>query len=513
MLLHRKLLLLLAILLVGGSLGMTARYGLHLRSESYRAEVEQDISRFFELPCDLGRIRGHTFESRRFEDITLWLPDRRDRVFTCITAIWHEKEKDGEERNELDLIDGLLVLGTDRWRRDDYRQVFESGLGHDFEDLHLHRVDLSNFEISFARGDVAIHCRNTSGTIDMSNPDDGVAHLRAYELNDHRVSQGVGIFARFSPDNGVEVSEFTLTLPEVPLASVGIGPALGGNITTGRFAGQMEYRATDHGPEVWLGGELLDVDLTEVTGALPLGPFVGRLSVHVDWAKVADSTVTHFRGRGTITDFSLAPFAPLLGQETLSGTATFNIDPVDLALGHVNRLRLDGSVNDLTLEALLHPWGAGSATGRLAVRVNNLDIVEDNIRAADVEVTVVPPPGEAGTIDRELLLSAAERALGFSWPESLPKRILPEKVEYAEFGMRLLVRDNQLRVLGTHGPEGKTLLTIKVFGKPIGLIREPSRTIDLGPYLAGLLERIRTYDASRVRRWWHSDAGSGADDG
>ncbi|MBN2560922.1 MAG: hypothetical protein JXQ75_08330 [Phycisphaerae bacterium] len=509
---HRKLLLLLAVLLVGGSLGLTARYGLRIRSHSYRVDVEQGLSEFFELPCDVGQIRGYTFESRAFENVDIWLPDRRERVFSCKTAIWHEKEKDGQPWNELDLIDGLLLLGGDKWLRDDYRQILKSSLGHDFEELDLHRVGMSNFEISFVRRDVAIRCRNTSGTISMSDPDDGIARLVAYELNGHRITQGVQIDARFLPKNGIEVSEFVLTLPEVPLSCIGIGPALGAATTTGRFAGQVEYRRTDSQPEIWLAGDLIDVDLAELTGAVPLGPFVGRLSVSVEWAKLTDSVVTHFRGRGEITDFLLLPFAPLLGQETLSGTATFRIDPIDLALGHVNRLRLDGSVSGLTLQELMQPWGAGMATGKLDIRVNNLDVADDNIRSADVEVTVVPPPGEAGTIDRQLLLSVAEQVLDFTWPEALPKRILPEKVEYTEFGMRLLVRDNRLRILGTHGKDGDTILTIKVLGSPIGLVKERAGTIDLGPHLAVLLDRIRSYDTDRMRQWWRSERERQTDD-
>ncbi len=503
---HRKILLALAVVLVGGSLGWTARYGLHLRSDSYRAEVERGLRDFFELPCDVGRIRGHTFESRVFEAVDVYLPDRRDRVFTCRTAIWHDKQDDGEAHSELDLIDGVLILGTDRWQWEDYRQVFESGLGHDFADLQLHHVSMSDFEVYFARGDVAVRCRKTSGTIDMSDPADGIAHLVAYELNGRQVNQGVQIDARFLPKNGVEVSEFVLTLPEVPLEAIGIGPALGGDITAGRFAGQVQYLRTAEQGEVWIRGKLTDADVAELTRALPLGPFVGRLSITVDWAKVVNSVVTHFRGHGQVADFSLSPFAPLLGQDDLSGTAMFNIDQVDLALGHVNRLRLDGSVQGLALQELLRPWGAGSATGQLAIRVNNLDVVDDVIRSADVEITAVPPPQEKGTIDRSLLLSVAEKTLGFTWPAAIPQAILPEQVEYTEFGMRLLVRDNHLRVLGTHGEGGDTILTIEVLGRQIGLMKERSGTIDLGPHLADLLERVRSYDPSRMRQWWESRA-------
>lgn len=506
MLLHRKILLLMALILVGGSLGWTTWYGLHLRSESHRLEVQAGLAEFFELPCDVGRVRGHTFESRVFHDLAIWLPDRRDLVFTCKTAVWHDKVVGGQPRNELDLIDGRLVLGTDRWQWEDYRQVFQSGLGHDFEDLNLHHIAMSGFELLFERGDVAVRCRETSGSIDMSDPEDGVARLRAYELNGYRISQGVQIDARFLPRNGVEITEFILTLPEVPLAAVGIGPALGGDLKSGRFAGQVQYRRTSEQPELWLRGTLLDAELAELTAAAPLGPFTGRFSVTVDWARIAGSVVTHLRGSGRIEDFSLAPFAPLLGQDTLAGVAAFNFNPIDLALGHINRLRLDGTLTGLTLQEVLRPLGAGSATGMLNVRVNNLDVVDDGIRSADVEVTVVPPPGAPGTIDQALLLSVAQSVLDLKWPEALPKSILPEQVEYAEFGARLLVRDNQLRILGTHGKKGETILTIKILGQSFGLINEPAGTFDLEPRLAELLRRVRSYDAHRVRQWWESRA-------
>ena len=504
--LHRRILL-LSIVLVGGSLGATGYYGLHLRSEAYRAEVEADLSAYFELPCDLGRIRGHTFDSRAFEDVAIWLADRRDRVFFCKTAIWCEKKADGQPANELELADGQLILGSDRWVKEDYRKVLESGLGHDFSDLDLRRVGMSGFQILFVRSGVSIRCGNTSGTIDMSDPQDGVARLVAYELNGHRITQGMQIDARFLPRNGLEVSEFVLTLPEVPLAVIGVGPALGGEITSGRFAGQVQYLAAEGAPEIWLSGQLRDVELAELTGRLPCGPLAGHLTVTVDEARLADVTVTHFRGHGQICDLELAPLAALLGAEGVSGTATLNIDPVDLAMGRVNRLRLDGRVSGLTLEELLRKWGRGSATGDLTIRVNNLDVVDDHIRSADVEIFVVPPGGETGTMDRDLLLSVAEKALDFSWPESVPKRILPEKVEYASFGMRLLVRDNLLRILGTHGDGGRTILTIKVFGQPIELVKEQPGTIDLGPYLARTLEGARTYDTDHVREWWRSRKG------
>ncbi|HVP11530.1 MAG TPA: hypothetical protein VMV94_10125 [Phycisphaerae bacterium] len=504
MLPHRKYLLILTIVLVGGSLGWTAAYGLRLRSESYRASVEDKLSRFFDLPCNLGGIRGHTFASRAFENVEVWLPGRRDRIFRCDQAIWWEKHRDDRASNELELNKGLLLLGTDRWRGDDYGQVFRSGLGHNFEDLDLTQVKLSDFEIGFDRGGVSIRCRDTSGLIDMSNPKDGVAHLVAYELGGHRVSQGVRIEARFLPQNGVDVSEFILMLPEVPLASIGISSVLGSRVSTGQFAGRVQYRKTADEPEIWLDGRLEDADLAELTAALPLGPFPGRFSVSVDGAKITGSTVTHFLGRGRLSGLSLSPFGPLVGRSSLSGSASFNFDSVDLALGHINRLRLEGTVSDLVLEEWLQLLGHGSATGRLVIRVNNLDVVDDRVRSADIEINALPPADAPGTIDRDLLLEAAEKAFDFSWPPSLPRELLPDKVEYAELGMRLLVRDNHLRILGTHGADGDTILTIKLLGTPVAVVKEQPATIDLTPVLGDLLAAARAYDPAQMRDWWRS---------
>ena len=506
---YRKSLLVASVLLVGGSVTWTATSAYHLRSDAYRRDVQQDLTRFFELPCDLGGVRGRTFSSRTFEDVVIWLPDRRDRVFSCEAAIWQENEANGVESNELDLVSGMLAIRSDKWVKGDYRHVLESGLGHDFEDLKLVRVGMEAFEVSFERGDFLLICRDTSGAIDLNDPKVGVARLHAYELNGRRIDQGVQIHARFKPEGGVQVSELVLTVPKVPLESMGIGPLLGGKIQYGEFAGSLQYIDHAETPEVWLKGELADVELAEVTQSMAWGPLSGRFSVSVDAARVSGEVVTHFRGKGRIDNLELAPFTRLFGRGDLAGAASIHLDAVDLALGHIERLRLSGNVSGISLEDWLRPWGRGSATGRLSIRNNNLDIVDDNIKSCDIEVVVLPPPGQPGTIDRALLLSAAEEALNFSWPSALPQNLLPEKVEYVEFGMRLLVRDNKMRILGTHGASGDTILTIRVGGMSFGVIKEESDSLDLEPYLVALRRKAESYDRDRVREWWQSRTGSG----
>jgi len=501
---RRRVLSLLVLVLVGGSLVWTAGYGLRLRSESYRGRVERNLTAFFQLPCRVGRICGHTFNSRVFRDVEVWLPDRRDRVFSCGQAIWWERRNNGETFNELELADGLLILGTDRWAREDYRQVFQSGLGHNFEELDLSTVKLSDFTISFDRGGVSIRCGDTSGIIDMSKPGEGLAHLVAYELGGSRVSQGVRIEARFLPRRGVEVSEFVLALPEVPIGCIGLTQVLGSAGAQGRFAGRLRYYKTGDEVTLLLDGAIEDANLSDWAGLLPGVPIAGRFSMSVNEARIAGDIVTCFRGRGTISDLTLDSFAPLWGRSTIAGTATLNVDSVDIALGHVNRLRADGLISGMLLEQLLELWGRGSATGRLAVRINNLDVAEDRIRSADIEITALPPPDRAGTIDRDLLVAGAEKAFDFTWPEALPRDLLPDKVEYTHLGLRLLVRDNEMRILGTHGARGDVILTVSVFGAPIPLVKEQKNTVDLTPYLDSLFVRLRSYEPSQTGEWWQS---------
>lgn len=501
---HRKLLLSVCILLGGGSLAWTAGYGLYLRSDGYRAGVIEDLVKFFEMPCDVARIRPSTFSSRVFEDVRVWLPNRRDQVFRCRRAVWHEGKVDGRESNHLELVDGILNLGTDRWQLSDYRQVFQSGLGHDFEDLNLDEISLRDFEMGFVRGTVAIRCRDTSGILEMKSPTDGVARLVAYELNGYRIEQGVQIDARFTPKMGINVSQVHLRLPHVPLATLDLSRSLGAEITTGQFAGSIEYRGMQDDPEAIVQGDLIDADLAQLTARLPIGPLTGRVRARLEHGRITHSVLTHLRGEGEVAGLTLAPFAVLVGQQTLAGEARFNLHVIDLALGHVRRLVFDGEVRGASLAQWLNLWGRGAATGELTVQVHSLRVADDRIEWGDIEINAVPAPGQRGTIDRGLLLELAEKAGGLSIPDFLRNQ-LPEKISYARLGLRLQIRNNQLRILGTHGDKGDTILTIELFGRPIGVLSSLSATINLEPWLQLALDRLRAYDPQRMREWWRGN--------
>ncbi len=504
MFLKRKwVLLVCSIVMAGGSLILTTAYGLHIRSDSYRREVERELAEFFRLPCEIDRVRARTFSSRAFEGVSIHLPEKRARVFDCRKAIWHEERINGRQTNRLDLFNGALVLGSDQWRREDYWLVFESGMGHDFAELSLTRVQLADFEVAFRRNELDLRCKRVEGDIDMSGSDEGVARLHAMELNGVEVREGVSIVAHFAMKNGLDVTDVTLDVPVVPLASLGLESAVDGEITRGRFSGTVRYenRPSQASPETWVSGQLEDASLSELTRRAPLGPYEGNVSVNIEAARFSQSTVTHLRGRGRVTDLAFHSFAPLLGVEQLSGEASITLDPIDLSLGSIHRMRLEGVVRGVLLQDVLGALGTGAATGRVVIWINNVDFVENAIKSADIEVAVVPVEGQRGTISRGLVLDVAKRFFNFTWPESIPQNVLPESLEYAEFGLRAVVRDNQLRILGTHGEKKDVILTIKLFGRNFGIVREQPGTIDLTPHIEEALDRLRTYDPKKVRQW------------
>ncbi|MBX3394271.1 MAG: hypothetical protein KF841_02770 [Phycisphaerae bacterium] len=499
--LQRRLILGLVAIVAGGSIAVTAGFAIHLRSESHRLSVEAELTDFFHLPCEVGQILGSTFSSRRFENVVIHLPDRRDQVFTCTNATWHEDAVDGRYVNRLEMHGGSLMLGSEHWERGDYRTVLESGLGHDFAELNLSRVDIADFLVVFRQAGFSLQCAGVEGVVDLQAGEHGVARLRAYRLNNAAVEEGVSIAARFDIRNGLNVTDVALDLPTVPLASIGLDAMLGTASPKGRFSGEVRYLrpASEEPPEVRVSGKLTDVQLSELTQRVPFGPFEGQASVDVDEARISNSLVTHLRGGGSIRNLSLSAFAGMLNIEKLSGKASLSVEPVQIALGQIHRLRMEGRVDGVMLDEFLGVIARGNATGRLTIRVHNFDIEENAIKAADIEVVAVPPPGRPGTIDRGLILSAAQQFLDFTWPESLPQSILPEKLEYVQFGARLLIRDNQLRILGTHGPSGDVILTIRVFGQDFGVVKQRPGAIDLTPAINAILERVRTYDPHRVR--------------
>jgi hypothetical protein len=80
--------------------------------------------------------------------------------------------------------------------------------------------------------------------------------------------------------------------------------------------------------------------------------------------------------------------------------------------------------------------------------------------------------------------------------------VLPERVEYASLGAKLVIDGEVLRVRGTHGTDGRTILTVRALGRDLPIVKELDRTFPIGPLLAQIREKLATYDVEDVREWW-----------
>lgn len=499
---YRKLILLACVLIVVGSIGGTAWFACRLHGTAYRQQVERDVTAFFAMPTSISKVRGRTFDSRDFLNVVVRLPSSDDVVFRCDTATWIEETSN---RHFLSLEDGVIVLGDAVWKDRKYRDLLRQGIGQDLQELDLRGIHVDDFRIEFQKEEFHLTCSGATGDIDLSQKHHGIARFTAHQLNGQPVPEGVRIVAEFLPDNGIEVRDIRLAVPSIPLPALRLESFLAAPVTRGSFDGNIHYQISgkDGRSEVDVGGRIEDAELAELTQTVPYGPFQGNVSLTVDDARFADRLITDFKGRGAIRDLRFSSFAPLFEMPALDGMASFVFDDVDVSLGAVHRIKLNGDVEGVSLEQLLNRWAEGGATGTVTIRVNNFELVNETIRSADIEVSVTPPVGAKGYVERKLLLDIAERVLGFEWPSAIPKQMLPQRVEYAAIGARLIVRDNQLRVLGNHGAGGRAIVTIRdpIFGSEVAVAKERAETYDLAPYVQKAFERMRSYRPEDVKDW------------
>ena len=503
MLFRRKLILMIAMVLVVVPVGATIGFGAYLRSELYRSTVEEWLTTFFELPATLGRVSPRSLTSRVFEDVELWLPDRRARIFACRQAVWAQRA--GSELYELDIRDGSLTIGSEAWQLSDYRHVLYSGLSHDFSSLNLAEVRLVNIDLKVVRRGINFIVSRASGTVvfepgELDGAEYGRAMLWAHSLNGQRVEKGIRILARFSPLGGLTLHDVTLDVPWIPVSALGIDGALRTRITDGEFRGQISYREQNEAWELQLTGEVRNVLLREFTQRLPGGPLSGRMDLSIDDLYLHDGVPRRLRFRGHLREVALAPLAALLGGPRIEGTGDLIIESARIEDGRIRQLSLRGAVDGVSLKTITARLGQGVITGQLSLAVNSLHVVDNEIRAADIDVIAVPPAGGTGTIDRTLIIGALNSLMGIDLSRLAP--LLPEKVPYVKFGVKCLVDDGTLRFLGTHGPRGETILTVRVLGRDWPIFDQPSTSIELKPLLDQLERQARELDLGDLRQWW-----------
>ena len=504
---HRKILLALTIIVVPGSLTSTISYALHLRGRGLRERVAADLSRRMGLDVEIHSITPLSFSRRQFNDITVRLARGQTEIGRVGRAVWRMEQTGAGETHALDISNGWLLVGTGDWAPDDYQRLLKSGFGHDFAALNLAEINVQHIDFRWRHPDFSMTAPAADGIIFFDEEGRGRAVLTVYALNETTVDEPIHVSAWFTPGRGMAFQKVEVRMGDIPLTALALDALLGGTAGTGTFAGRITYRET--APPRWvmeIGGALRGARLDELTGRIIGGPFDGVVDVVIDRAALSpgpdhQTQLQSLRFSGSLRELQLAQFAPLFREPELNGRIDLTVHQADYERPDVKYARLSGRAAEVSLEALTRLLGQGVVTGQLEVRINALAVVDNVIQFADVDLIALPPENGPAFIEKSALATVGRRVFGLDL-----ERILPERVEYVQMGMKLLLDREGMRIRGTHGPEGRTLLTIRLLGRDVGILTQPETVYPVKDLVALVRGRLESYDADAFIRWWSQQA-------
>ncbi len=462
----------------------TGGYALYLRSDAYRESCAAVLSDRLGLPSEIGRVVPRSRAARDFEDIRVWLPERRGMAAVCerATLAYRPRTQD-PDAYDIDLVGGRVELSTRTWLRGDYRSVLESGLKPGFAPDGPHRVTFRNMHVALDADGLQAALRDASGQVDFVGQDEGHAALVCYTLNDHQSTRPVTLKIDFSPRaSGVQLDHVEMVVPELPLAALDLSRLAGLTLQSGAFSGRMSYE--EHAGETVLtaSGRLGNLDLAELTAGFLPTPWRGRApELQLDELIVRRGRAESIRFHGQLQDVAIGDVLAPWGLQDAGGALRINVRTAELSPGGIDQLILSAQCDALALESLSRAVGWGQVTGTARLVVSDLTIAGNHLASLNAEIRV-PPPAEdgqpAGTIASSVLAEAVRRAFQFQLPP-----LLPSQIEYSNLGVRLEARDELLNVFGTHGPGGKIILTIRIGGQNVPVVPEPAQPFDLRPQL------------------------------
>lgn len=507
---RRVCLYILAMLFGLGGLAASAGYARYLRSSTHLREIEADLSELLQLPILLTSVTPISFDGARFGGVSAHLAGSTREVFRCDHALWIDGQGSGRDRFSLELNDGFLRFEPGFWRSPDYSHLLHTGLGQDFAGLGIERIRLHDIDLIWNDEGLAFRAEDTAGEVSILDNGMADASLVTQRLNGVAVGP-IEISARFSTFPRLEPHEIVLQLPPISLAALGLDELVGSAISSGQFAGDMQYKKVGGDEIVELRGSLSAARLEEWTARVIGGPYRGRADLTVDGLTVRNRLVSSIRFRGKLSELYLGDFLPVLGRPGLEGRFDLDVHQAAILGDRVEYLSAEGSIRGLSCDALCEVFRLdGEVTGRLDLTIHALQIVNDEIRWADVEAKVSPPADGAGTIDRALIVAAAEEMLGVSvgsvWPKSF------SKLEYKDLGVRLLLERGALRVRGTHGSDNETILTVRLFGLNVPVIHQPDSIYAVPDFLSMLRQQVEQIETRDIRQLLEGARGPSASD-
>jgi hypothetical protein len=481
-----------------GSLALTGGNAWYVRSARYRNSCAQALSDALGLPAEIGRVVPRSRRTREFDRVRVWLPQRRHEAAYCERALLTRTPLTGQpQAYELDLTGGRCEVSARTWLREDYRHMLESGLRPGFDPTGPRRVTLNDMDLAFERERFRALLQGASGLVSFEEPRLGRATLWCGHLNGYEAATPVTLQAEFTPQPaGIRLDLVRLQVPELPIASVGLDELAGLDLKSGTFSGQVVYQENDAGRTLTVSGKTVGIELAECTGSFLERAWHGYVpELELDELTLVNDRPERLRFHGVVTDLAAGDVLAPLGLADVGGTATLRINGAEFTPAGIEHLVASGRCADMDLARVSQAVGWGRMTGRARLVIDDLTIDENRLTSLDAEIRVEPPQSEANSIDRELVSEVLRRTIGLSLPS-----FLPERFEYTQMGVRLEVRNELLYILGTHGPQQKAILSVRVAGEEFPALLAPESPIELRPALDRLRDRLRQAIDEGLRR-------------
>lgn len=480
-----------------GSLAITAGYAWYLRSARYRDSCAARLSASLGLPAEIGRVVPRSQRTREFDDVRIWLPQRRGEAAFCTSALLTRTPcPEDPEAYELDLRGGHCEISTRTWLREDYRTVIESGLRPGFDPDGPRRVVFSGMDLTFERNRFRATLRGAGGVVSFDQPDLGRATVTCDELNGHVSAAPVILSAEFSPrPQGIRLDQVELTVPRLPIAIVGLSDLAAVNLRSGTFSGRLAYRETDSRREMTVSGNAFNVNLAECTENLFVQPWRGLApEVELEELTLVNERPERLRFRSVFTDAVLGDVLAPWGMGDVGGKLVLRVHAADLSPAGIEHFVASGRCEGLSLERVSQSLGWGRMSGRARVVIDDLTINQNHLAALDAQLIVEPNDGQPKWIERELVSAVLRRSVGIELPA-----FLPERFEYTRLGVRLEIRDEVLYVFGTHGPRDRAILSIGAGGQDMPVLFEPENSFDLRSQMDKTRARLAAYITKRLQ--------------
>ncbi len=481
-----------------GSLAITGGNAWHLRSAAYRNSCARALGKALGLPAEIGRIVPRSRRTREFDQVRIWLPQRRDEAAFCERALLTRTPVAGQPRAyELDLRGGRCEVSARTWLREDYRFMLESGLRPGFDPLGPRRVTLKDMDLVFERERFRVALQGANGLVAFDEPSLGRATLWCARFNGHAAATPVTLQAEFTPQaTGVRLDLVRLQVPELPIAIVGLDNLAGLDLKSGTFGGQVEYQETEAGHDLTVRGKTAQIELAECTGSFLERPWHGGVpELELEELTLVNDRPERLRFRGVVTNLAVGDVLAPWGLGEIGGTATLRIQAADFTPAGIEHLVAAGRCDDIDLAEVSQAVGWGQMTGQARLVIDDLTINQNRLSSLDAEIRVEPPQANANSIDRTLVSEVLRHTIGVPLPS-----FLPDRFEYTQLGLRLEVRDEVLYVLGTHGPRQKAILSIRAGGEDFPALLAPENPIELRAELDRLRDSLHAAIDEGLRR-------------